>query len=350
MCSYNAVNGMPTCADPWLLGTLLRGHWNWTGQDQWVTGDCGALQNVFQDHRYGSSAADAVAKSMRAGTDLDCGNFYPQNLGRAISGGLLDEKVLDESLVRRYASLVRLGYFDAAEGQPYRQLKWKDVATTEARALSLRAATEGIVLLKNRAGALPFPKSVKNVALVGPMANATEQMQGNYFGKARVMSPVSAFQKAGLTVLYAQGVEVSSPSTSGFAAALDAARKADAVVYIGGIDVTVEEEEHDRNNITWPAGQLRLISQLANATAGKPLVVVQMGTMVDSSDLKSNNGVNALLWAGFPGQDGGNAIMNILTGAEAPAGRLPVTQYPANFTKAVPMTDMNLKPGSGNPG
>ena len=65
MCSYNAINGVPTCADPWLLGTLLRGHWNWTGEGQWVTGDCGALRHVFIDHTYGASAADAVAKSRK---------------------------------------------------------------------------------------------------------------------------------------------------------------------------------------------------------------------------------------------------------------------------------------------
>jgi beta-D-xylosidase 4 len=84
----------------------------------------------------------------------------------------------------------------------------------------------------------------------------------------------------------------------------------------------------DRYNITWTGNQLDLIGQLANLS--KPLVVVQMGTQVDSSSLVSNPGVNSLVWAGYPGQDGGTAIINILTGKTAPGGRLPVTQYPVN--------------------
>jgi beta-D-xylosidase 4 len=84
----------------------------------------------------------------------------------------------------------------------------------------------------------------------------------------------------------------------------------------------------DRYNITWPGNQLDLITQLANLS--KPLIVVQMGTQVDSSSLVSNAGVNGLVWAGYPGQDGGTAIVNILTGKTAPAGRLPVTQYPVS--------------------
>jgi beta-D-xylosidase 4 len=82
----------------------------------------------------------------------------------------------------------------------------------------------------------------------------------------------------------------------------------------------------DRDDITWPTTQLSLINQLSNLT--KPLIVVQLGTMVDSASLLPKTGVNSLVWAGYPGQDGGTAIFNILTGQTAPAGRLPVTQYP----------------------
>jgi len=341
MCAYNAVNGIPTCADPWLLGSVLRQHWNWTTTDQWVVSDCDAVANSYEDHHYGSSAADAAAKSLNAGTDLDCGTFYPKNLGTALKQGLINATTLDESQVRRYSSLVRLGYFDPPEKQPYRRLGWKDVGVPAARALALRAATEGLVLLKNRNGTLPLPKSVKTVAVVGPMAGATTQMQGNYYGTAKdVSSPVAGFKKAGYTVMTGGGSS---------AADIDGA---DAVVFVGGINNDTEEEEKDRNDITWPVAQLSTIKALATAaaTAGKPFVVVQMGTMVDSADLKSNEAVGALLWAGYPGQDGGLAIANIISGVDAPAGRLPITQYPAEYTKAVPMTDMALRPGNGNPG
>jgi xylan 1,4-beta-xylosidase len=352
MCSYNAVNGIPTCADPWLMNTLLRKHWSWEEENQFVTSDCDSLQNVFSDHHYKNmNAAQVAAETLKAGCDLDCGDFWPQNLGTALSRGMVEQAVLDTSLTRRFASLVRLGYFDPAAGQKYRQLKWKDVATPEARALALRAAEEGLVLLKNRDGTLPLAKAINKLAVVGPLAGATTQMQGNYFGIAQgIVSPVSGFQKAGYSVTTVAGCDVACGGTGQFAAAVSAAKQADAVIFIGGIDTSVETEEKDRNEISWPGRQLDLIKQLSDATGDKPFIVVQMGTMVDSTDLVKNDNVDALVWAGYPGQDGGLAIANVLTGLAAPAGRLPVTQYPGSYTKDVKMTDMNLLPGSGNPG
>lgn len=365
MCSYNAVNGVPTCADPWLLEDLLRDHWNWTGSDQWVTSDCDALKNVYSAHHFRNmSAPAAAAASLNAGTDLDCGSFWPENLGAAYNGSLFNETTLDVSLTRRYASLVRLGYFDPSEKQPYRQLGWADVATADAQTLARKAAIEGLVLLKNN-GALPLSKpggAIKTVAVIGPMAAASRSMQGNYYGNPPVLvSPAAAFQKAGYTVLTIPGVGVSSGTLAGVAAALAAAQKADAVVFVGGIDNGLESEEHDRTAIEWPAAQVTLIEQLATLTAEagkeKPFVVVQMGTVVDASAVRDSTGVDALLWAGYPGQDGGTAIVDVLLGKTAPAGRLPFTQYPAGYVDEVPMTDMALRPsrgqndtGKGNPG
>lgn len=75
MCSYNALNGVPTCADPWLLQTVLREHWNWTTEEQWVTSDCDAVQNVFLPHGYGKTREEAAALSLKAGTDVNCGMY-----------------------------------------------------------------------------------------------------------------------------------------------------------------------------------------------------------------------------------------------------------------------------------
>ncbi|KAI1488933.1 glycoside hydrolase family 3 protein [Biscogniauxia mediterranea] len=354
MCSYNAVNGVPTCADPWLLEDVLRGLYGFTSEDRWVTADCDALGNVWTDHHYGSSAAGAAAASLNAGTDLDCGQFWPQNLPSAYNSRLFNDTVLDRSLIRRYASMVRLGWFDPPANQPYRQLGWDAVAQPEAKALALRAAQEGLVLLKNNGtGTLPLPlaASATRVAVIGPLATATTQMQGNYYGTAQSISTVAgALAAAGYQVSSTPGCAITGSSTSGFAAALAMAQAADAVVFVGGLDTSVEAEDRDREQITWPGPQVALIKQLAASKGDRPLAVVQMGTMVDSSELVADDGVDALLWAGYPGQDGGAAVVSVLTGEVAPAGRLPVTQYPGGYVDQVPMTDMNLRPGQGNPG
>lgn len=353
MCSYNAVNGVPTCADPYLLQTVLRDYWEWNAEEQWVTSDCDAVQNIYNasswnvpryGHNYTSTPEEAVADALNAGTDLDCGTFYTEFLNSSYTQGLYNISTLDRSLVRRYSSLIHLGYFDPPSIQPYRQLTFQNVSTTASQALALTAAEEGIVLLKND-GTLPLSSDIKIIAMIGPLADSTVQMQGSYYGVAPyIHSPLFAAQLANFSVIHALGADINSSNTTGFAAAVAAAKAADAVIYVGGIDVSIEAESEDRNNITWTGNQLDLISQLSSVCTNKPLVVVQMGTMVDSAPLVSNTGVNSLVWAGYPGQDGGVAIMNVLRGKTAPAGRLPVTQYPADYVNQIPMTNMSLRP------
>ncbi|KAL4254195.1 glycosyl hydrolase 3 family protein [Abortiporus biennis] len=348
MCSYNAVNGIPSCASSYLLQTILRDYWGFS-DDRWVTSDCDAVGNIFSPHNYTPNAIEASASALKAGTDIDCGTTYGQNLGAALNQSLVSVDDLKLALSRQYASLVRLGYFDSAESQPFRQLGWSDVNTKSAQDLAYKAAVEGIVLLKND-GTLPLKKSVKNVALIGPWANATTLMQGNYAGVAPfLISPVQGAQAAGLTVSYAMGTGMATNDSSGFAAAISTAKAADVIVYAGGLDLTVEKEELDRVEISWPGNQLDLITQLSQL--GKPFIVAQFGGgQVDDSALKSSKSVNAILWGGYPGQSGGQVLFDIITGKAAPSGRLPTTQYPANYVNQVPMTDMTLRPSSTNPG
>ena len=258
MCSYNAVNGIPTCADPYLLQTILREHWGWTDEQQWVTSDCDAIQNIFLPHEYANSREEAVAQALNAGTDINCGSYYQLFLPGAYAQGLINDTVLDQALIRQYSSLVRLGYFDPPEQQPYRQITWADVNTPSAQALALQAAREGITLLKND-GALPMSISSKStVALIGDWADATTQMQGNYQGVAPFLhSPVYAAQQLGATVNYVAGVSPpSDPTTGSWLQVADAVNKSDVIIYIGGIDTSIESEGHDRDNINWSGAQL----------------------------------------------------------------------------------------------
>ncbi|KAF9054258.1 glycoside hydrolase family 3 protein [Panaeolus papilionaceus] len=267
----------------------------------WVTADCDAVDTIISTHNFTSNYPQAAADAIKAGTDVDCGTTYSDQLPEALKQSLITRAGLERALIRQYSSLVRLGYFDPAEKQPYRQISWTNVNTPPAKALAYKAALEGIVLLKND-GTLPFKSNIKSIAFVGTNLTGT--------------------------------------STAGFAAALAAARAADAIVFAGGIDGTIEQEALDRIEITWPGVQLDLVSQLSKL--GKPLVVMQFGGgQVDSTVLKNSKQVNAIIWGGYPGQSGGTALADIISGKAAPS---------ADYVNQVPMTDMSLRPSATSPG
>ncbi|KAJ7244081.1 beta-xylosidase [Mycena rebaudengoi] len=349
MCSYNAVNGVPTCASPYLLQTILRDYWGF-GDDRWVVSDCDAVSDIFTGHQFTTTLAGAAGAALKAGTDINCGTTYSANLLEALQQDLVAPAELSRALIRQYAGLIRTGYFDPPAAQPYRQLTWSAVNTASSQAVAYTAAAEGMVLLKND-HTLPLKTGLK-IAVIGPWGNATTAMQGNYAGVAPfLISPMAGAAAAGYSVTFSQGTTISGTDTTGFAAALTAARAADAIVYTGGIDITVEAESRDRANIVWPGVQLNLIQNLTSV--GKPLIVVQFGGgQVDNTALKSNAAVNAIIWGGYPGQSGGTALFDIISGKVAPAGRLPLTQYPAAYATQVSMSDMNLRPNTatGNPG
>jgi beta-D-xylosidase 4 len=250
-----------------------------------------------------------------------------------------------------YEGLVRVGYFDPPGASPYRSIGWSQVNTPEAQELALQSAADGLVLLKND-GTLPLSLEGKTVALIGHWANTTRQMLSGYSGVPPYLhSPVYAAGQLDLKYRYASGPVAPSNATADTwtAPALAAANESDIILYFGGTDQTIAAEDRDRDSIAWPAAQLTLIQTLS--ALGKPLVITQLGDQVDDTPLLRNPNVSAVLWAGYPGQSGGVAVLNAITGRSAPAGRLPVTQYPASYTSQVAMTDMALRPsGSGSPG
>ncbi|KAJ4417107.1 hypothetical protein N0V85_001989 [Neurospora sp. IMI 360204] len=352
------INGTPACANTYLMNDILRDHWNWTEHNNYITSDCNAIQDFLPDnHNFSQTPAEAAAAAYKAGTDTVCEVSgwppYTDVVG-AYNQSLLPESVIDTALRRLYEGLIRVGYLDhgrsAATGgggpfssPAYDALDWKDVNTPSAQELALRSATEGIVLLKNSNNLLPLSFTGKKVALIGHWANATGTMRGPYSGIPPFYhNPVYAAQQLNLSFSYANGpvMNGSDPDTW-TAPALAAAEKADVVLYFGGTDTTVAAEDLDRESIAWPETQLALMAKLAGL--GKPMVVIQLGDQVDDSSLLSNGNVSSILWVGYPGQSGGTAVFDVLTGKKAPAGRLPVTQYPEGYVEEVPLTEMGLR-------
>lgn len=351
MCSYNRVNGTPACANEYLMQRVLREHWNWTEHNNYIVSDCNAVHNIYADHKWVKTAAQAAGKAFNAGTDNVCeaGGWTTDVIG-AYNQSLLSEKVIDQALRRQYEALIRADYIATFREEPtgFRSYGWDYVNTEQAHGWARQAATDGMVLLKNVDGTLPLKLGKnKSVAMVGFWAHDTSsRMLGNYHGRPPFYrTPLWAAQELGLRVNYANA---SVSSTGNNSAVLDAARQSDVVLFFGGIDTSIETEDRDRTSITWPAAQLETLSSLR--AIGKKVIVVQLGTQIDNTPLLHDKNIGAILWAGYPGMFGGPAALDIITGKKAPAGRLPVTQYPGNYTEQVPMTDMALRPSAKNPG
>jgi beta-D-xylosidase 4 len=349
MCSYNAVNGVPACANPYLMGTILREHWKWDLPGQYITSDCEAVLDISVNHHYAATNAEGTGLAFNAGMDTSCEYSGSSDIPGAWKGGYLNETTVDRALNRLYNGLIRTGYFDGAAAA-YSGLSAADVNTKAAQQLARSSAADGMVLLKNDK---TLPLSLTNgskVAMIGFWANDTSKLQGGYSGPAPFLhSPVWAGKQLGLSVSFSPGpiLQGSNSSDNWTTKALAAAEASDYILYFGGQDTSAAAEGRDRLALSWSGSQLALLNKLS--ALGKPLVVIQMGDMLDATPLLSNSGVNSLVWASWPGQDGGPAVLDILTGAKAPAGRLPVTQYPANYT-ALAMTDMNLRPGPSSNG
>ncbi|RAQ51277.1 exo-1 [Aspergillus flavus] len=347
MCSYNSVSGIPACANEYLLDEVLRKHWNFNSDYHYVVSDCGAVTDIWQYHNFTDTEVAAASVALNAGVDLECGSSYLK-LNESLAANQTSVKVMDQSLARLYSALFTVGFFD---GGKYDKLDFSDVSTPDAQALAYEAAVEGMALLKND-DLLPLdsPHKYKSVAVIGPFANATTQMQGDYSGDAPyLISPLEAFGDSRWKVNYALGTAINNQNTSGFEEALAAANKSDLIIYLGGIDNSLESETLDRTSLTWPGNQLDLITSLSKLS--KPLVVVQFGGgQVDDSDILKNKDIQALVWAGYPSQSGGTALLDVLVGKRSPAGRLPVTQYPASYADQVNIFDINLRPTDSYPG
>ncbi|CAI0375660.1 unnamed protein product [Linum tenue] len=252
MCSYNQVNGTPTCADPNLLAGVIRGEW----------------------------------------LDLNCGSFLGDHTEAAVKAGLVDESAINKAISNNFATLMRLGFFDGdPRSQLYGKLGPKDVCTPENQELAREAARQGIVLLKNNAGALPLsPTAIKNLAVIGPNARLSAVVGTTY---------VAGCQNVGCGTADVEG-------------ATKAAAGADATVLIMGTDLSIEAESLDRTEV----------AQVASASKGPVILVIMSGGGIDVGFAKDSDKIASIVWVGLPGEAGGGAIADVIFGAHNP-GELP---------------------------
>jgi len=192
MSSYNAVNGIPTTASPFLLTELLRDKWGFRG---YVVTDCGAVEDVTRGHQFVPTPAEAAALAVNAGCDVECGNILQRYLGEAVKNLFISESTLDEALIRAFTGRVLLGEFDPPEQNPYSQTPVSCLDSPAHRQLAREAARQSVVLFKNDNNTLPLDKnSLKTIAVIGPMAGLCQL--GNYSGGPQFMvSPLKAINE-----------------------------------------------------------------------------------------------------------------------------------------------------------
>ncbi|KAL9259944.1 Beta-D-xylosidase 4-like protein [Drosera capensis] len=351
MCSYNQINGTPSCADADLLYGVVRGEWKLNG---YIVSDCDSVDVLYNSQHYKKTPEEAAAITITSGLDLDCGSFLKLHTLDAVNGKLLNESSINKAISNNFATLMRLGFFDGnPKKQQYGHLGPKDVCTAEHQELAREAARQGIVLLKNNERTLPFSSSrIKSLAVIGPNANATKTMIGNYEGTpCKYTTPVQGLAKHA-SVIY----QAACPNVACVTAQLDgakaAAAAADATVLIVGADQSIEAESRDRIDLLLPGQQQLLVTEITKASKGPVILVIMSGGSMDILFARKNNKISSIMWAGYPGEAGGAALADIIFGAYNPCGKLPMTWYPQSYVEKVPMTDMNMRanPVTGYPG
>lgn len=331
MGAYNRTFGEPCCASDLLIGDILRGRWGFKGH---FVSDCGAIDDFHLYHGVTRNKAESAARAVRAGCDLNCGCTYA-DLYEAVKDGLVSEAEIDASVRRLLRTKFRLGLFDPQEEVPWSDLPIEIVDSPQHRALSRKAATESIVLLKNRAGTLPLPRDPDRLLVVGPTAANIGALVGNYYGMSAEM--VTIFQgiieaaEPNTPVKYRPGCPILSPQAPGVNYTFPAADGADVVIAVMGLDHTLEGEEGDtvasptggdRDVVELPEVQISFLRNLRKH-ARKLVVVLTGGSAIAAPEVHEL--ADAVLQVWYPGCEGGRAVADVLFGSAAPSGKLPFT-------------------------
>ena len=324
MAAFNEIAGVPMHAHVGLVKGTLKRDWGFDGVV--VSDYTGVLE--LMPHGIAATRAEAGRRALAGGVDVDMvSQIYVGDTGPLVSDGRIPLAEVDDA-VRR---VLRLKYDLGLFADPYRRSDSLRVASRTLRpsdrAVARRLAGRSLVLLKNDGGVLPMRKTLRRLAVVGSLADDARSTIGNWAGEGRAEDAVSilaGIRRAvpGTEVRHAAGASPASADTVGYAAALAAARWAEAVVVVVGEVESQSAEAASRAHIDLPGAQAALVDRVL--ALGRPTAVVLMnGRALDLSRLDTT--ASALLEAWFPGTEGGNAVADVLFGDVNPSGKLPVT-------------------------
>ena len=327
MSAFNALNGVPSSANPYLMQQVLRDNWGFNG---FVISDYTAVMEL-RNHGIALDAATAARKALIAGVDIDMmSHYYDTELPALVKSGQVPMSVVDEAVRRVLRVKFAMGLFE----HPYVEATEVTSAVPEHRPLVRKAAAESMVLLQNNpveggVPILPLAASVKKIAVIGPLADNSGEMTGSWGGRRRdpdVVTVKDALEarakQIGGSVSYAQGTEILGSSEEGFAAAVEAAKPADVVVMALGESSEMSGEAGSRAYLDLPGNQERLLEAIA--ATGRPIVLLVFSGRPLVLTWAAEH-VPAIMEAWFPGTEAGNAIADLLWGDVTPSGKLPMS-------------------------
>ena len=362
MTSYNSIDGIPCTSNHYLLTQLLRNEWKFCG---FVVSDLYSIEGIHESHFVAPTKENAAIQSVTAGVDVDLGGDAYTNLCHAVQSGQMDKAVIDTAVCRVLRMKFEMGLFEHPYVDP--KIAAKTVRRKEHIELARKIAQSSITLLKNENSILPLSKMINKVAVIGPNADNRYNMLGDYTAPQED-SNVKTVLDGILTKLspsrveYVRGCAIRDTTVNEIEQAIEAARRSEVViVVVGGSSArdfktsyketgaaVAEEgsvsdmecgEGFDRASLSLLGRQQELLESLQKT--GKPLIVVY----IEGRPLEKNwasEYADALLTAYYPGQEGGNAIADVLFGDYNPSGRLPISvprsvgQIPVYYNKKAP--------------
>lgn len=349
MAAYNDIDGIPCHANKNLITNTLRKKWNFKG---FVISDAGAISEIKNKHNLTENFSQTAALTVNAGVDMEMGaDVFVDSLKAAVVKKLITIPTIDSAVYRILKAKFDLGLFE----NPYVDIKnvSTNIKTVESEKLALEVAQESIVLLKNKDNILPLKNTISSIAIIGPNADHVMNQLGDYTSpqnNKQIVTILDGFKNRlspKIKINYAKGCAIKSKSKQGFAEALQAAQNSDIVIAVMGTSsdrpfkaeninkqtgaaiVTSQDdidmdcgEGYDRADLNFSGVQEDLLKQIKST--GKKIIVVLINGRPISSEWLSEN-ADAIVEAWYPGEQGGNAVADIVLGNINPSGKLTLS-------------------------
>lgn len=348
MGAYNRTLGEPCCGSSYLLQDILRKDWGFKG---YIVSDCGAINDFHAFHKVTQTPEESAALALKSGTTINCGNVY-KVLKNALDQKLITVELINQRLKESLLTRFKLGMFDPIGTNPYDSISTDVIDCDKHRQIAKEVAQKSIVLLKNNNNILPLKKNARTMYVVGPNASNEEVLLGNYYGLTSstqtILDGIVSKVSPGTTINYKSGVLPFRDNVNPIDWSTSEAGKSEVCIAVMGISGLLEGEEGeaiasdargDRTKIKLPQNQIDYVKKIRAKTKNPIVLVLTGGSPIAIPEL--HDLVDAILFVWYPGEEGGNAVADVLFGDVSPSGKLPIT-FPKSVDQLPPYIDYNM--------